>query len=167
MYVPSVILPSNEVVLGSILDIVEHVEKIGALTASRKKWTDFVFSHFYFDLESWFCLISSFKMMDELNDVHTKQNTNSRNHTASSFLSWIVNSSLMSSSSQSYLHCLGSILAGTFLLSYAGLKKKYHPLQILRNHLSLLPTVSRLQDPSALIFFSVIIWPEHPWLRLA
>lgn len=60
-------------------------------------------------------------MMDELNDVYTKQNTNSRNHTASSFLSWIVNSSLMSSSSQSYLHCLGSILAGTFLLSYAGL----------------------------------------------
>ena len=57
MYVPSVTLPSNEVVLGSILDIVEHVEKIGALTASRKRWTDSVFSRCNFDLESSVCLI--------------------------------------------------------------------------------------------------------------
>jgi hypothetical protein len=54
-------------------------------------------------------------------------------HTSSYFLSCVVNSSLMSSSSQSSLHCLASILAGTFLLSYANLGMMYHPLRIIRN----------------------------------
>lgn len=38
VYVPAVTLPSNEAVLGSVLDLLDHVEKIGALTASRKRW---------------------------------------------------------------------------------------------------------------------------------
>lgn len=37
VYVPAVTLPSNEAVLGSVLDLLDHVEKIGALTASRKR----------------------------------------------------------------------------------------------------------------------------------
>lgn len=77
----------------------------------------------------------------------------------SSFLNCTPNSSLISSSSQSSLHCFTSILCGAFS-SYTILVNTYHSLRTTRNHLRLPQASSILRRPF------VVLSSSSLWIRV-